>query len=300
MNRPIATFVGFSAIVMWSFLALLTTLAGQIPPFELAAITFLLGGLSGAATWIARPHAFASLRQPLPVWLLGIAGLCIYHSLYFFAIQTAPPLEVSLIAYLWPLLIVLFAALLPGERLRKHHLLGAVMGFLGAVLIITKGGSVGLLGGMKTGHAAALACAFIWSGYSVLSRRFGHVPTDVVAGYCLITAIITFLLHLRFEATVWPQSIEQWGAIVLLGVFPLGAAFYAWDHGVKHGDIMVLGALSYLAPPLSVLVLLAVGRGAFHWSIGAACLLITLGALVASKDVVSKRRGPAPAGGSRD
>lgn len=290
MKRTIATLVGFSAIVTWSFLALLTTLAGQIPPFELAAITFFLGGASGAVTWIARPGALAAFRQPPEVWLLGTAGLCIYHCLYFYAIQTAPPVEVSLIAYLWPLLIVLFAALLPGERLRRHHVIGAVMGLAGAVLIITKGGSVGLAGSVKTGHVAAIACAFVWSGYSVLSRRFGHVPTDVVVGYCLITAVTTFLLHLGFETTVWPDSVEQWGAIALLGLFPLGAAFYAWDHGVKHGDIMILGALSYMAPPLSVLVLIAVGRGSFHWSVGAACLLITLGAMVASLDMLRKRK----------
>lgn len=290
MRRRTATLIGFIAIVTWAFLAVLSALAGPIPPFQMAAMTFLIGGLSGAASWLVRPGAIRALRQPWPVWALGTAGLCIYHCLYFSAIRAAPPVEVSLIAYLWPLLIVLFAALLPGERLRAHHVAGAVMGFAGAALIITKGGSVGLAGGVKLGHALALACAFVWSGYSVLSRRFGQAPTDLVAGYCLITAAVCLALHLAFEATVWPATATQWGAIVLLGAVPLGVAFYAWDYGVKHGDIMVLGAVSYAAPPLSVTILLLAGFGVFHWSVAAACLLITAGAVIAAKDMLFAER----------
>ncbi|MBM3092104.1 EamA family transporter [Ensifer sp. T173] len=286
----IPTLIGFLAIVTWSFLALLSTAAGPIPPFQLAAMTFLLGGLVGASSWVFRPAAIKSLRQPWQVWALGTAGLCIYHCAYFFAIQSAPPVEVSLIAYLWPLLIVVFAAFLPGERLQLHHILGVILGLAGAILVITKGGSVGLAEGVKPGHLIALFCAFVWSGYSVLSRRFGQVPTDVVAGYCLITAVVALALHLTLETTVWPETSVQWAAIAILGAIPLGAGFYAWDYGCKHGDIMILGAVSYAAPLLSVIVLLLAGFGMFHWSIAVACVMITVGAMLAAKDMLFKPR----------
>ncbi|WP_292163847.1 DMT family transporter [Mesorhizobium sp.] len=280
----------------WSFLALLSTAAGPIPPFQLAAMTFFLGGMVGVASWIFRPQAIRSLRQPWQVWALGVAGLCIYHCAYFFAIQSAPPVEVSLIAYLWPLLIVVFAAFLPGERLRFHHIIGVLLGLAGAVAIISKGGSVGLAGGIMPGHIIALFCAFVWSGYSVLSRRFGQAPVDVVAGYCLITSAVAFLLHLGLEETVWPAPAAQWAAIATLGTIPLGAGFYAWDWGCKHGDIMILGALSYAAPLLSVVALLVFGFGTYHWSIGLACALIVLGALTAAKDMIlPKLKETAPA-----
>ncbi len=293
MTRTLYTLIGFTAILTWSFLALLSTAAGPVPPFQLAAMAFSLGGLVGAASWLFRPQAVKALRQPWRVWALGVAGLCIYHCAYFFAIQSAPPVEASLIAYLWPLLIVVFAAFLPGERLRAHHLAGVLLGLAGAVIVITKGGSVGLADGIRTGHVIALFCAFVWSGYSVLSRRFGAVPTDVVAGYCLITAAVAFVLHLGLETTVIPQTATQWTAIAVLGAIPLGAGFYAWDWGCKHGDIMVLGALSYAAPLFSTVVLLAAGYGAYHWSVAAACVLITAGALIAAKDMLLKRPKPA-------
>ncbi len=291
MTKTLSTLIGFIAILTWSFLALLSSAAGPVPPFQLAAMTFFLGGLVGAASWPFRPEAMRALRQPWQVWALGVAGLCIYHCAYFFAIQSAPPVEASLIAYLWPLLIVAFAAFLPGERLRLHHIVGVVLGLAGAVIVITKGGNVGLADGVRPGHLIALFCAFVWSGYSVLSRRFGAVPTDVVAGYCLITAVVALILHLALETTVMPQTLLQWGAIATLGALPLGAGFYAWDWGCKHGDIMVLGALSYAAPLFSVVVLLLAGYGAYHWSVALACALIVAGAVIAAKDMILRRPG---------
>ena len=114
----------------------------------------------------------------------------------------------------------------------------------------------------------------------------------MVAGYCLITAAVAFVLHLALESTVWPETATQWMAIVILGAIPLGAGFYAWDYGCKHGDIMILGALSYAAPLFSVLVLLLAGFGVFHWSVALACILITVGAAIAAKDMLFKRELP--------
>jgi len=293
MTKTLSTLIGFAAILTWSFLAFLSTAAGPVPPFQLAAMTFFLGGMVGAVSWLFRPGAVKALRQPWQVWALGVAGLCIYHCAYFFAIQSAPPVEASLIAYLWPLLIVVFAAFLPGEKLRLHHLIGVLLGLAGAVVVITKGGQVGLADGIRPGHVIALFCAFVWSGYSVLSRRFGAVPTDVVAGYCLITAAVALVLHLGLETTVVPQTAGQWAAIAVLGAIPLGAGFYAWDWGCKHGDIMVLGALSYAAPLFSVVILLAAGYGQYHWSVALACALIVAGALLAAKDMLFRRGDPA-------
>ena len=289
MHSNAATGIGFFAILTWSFLALLTAASGGIPPFELAAIAFLLGGLTGAASWPFRKGVIANLKQGWKVWAIGTAGLCIYHCTYFFALQSAPTVETSLIAYLWPLLIVIFASFLPDESFQTHHKIGIALGLLGAVLIITKGFTVGFASGLKLGHFLAMACAFIWSAYSVASRRMGNVPTDVVAGFCFITSAVTTVLHFALEPTIYPQAFSQWFAILALGIFPLGTGFYAWDFGMKRGDIMVLGALSYAAPLLSTLILLVADYATWHWSIAAACLLITIGALISAKDLFQQK-----------
>ncbi len=290
MSRTTATFIGFVAVLLWALLALFTAASGNVPPFQLAAMTFAIGGTAGAATWIARPKGMRALRQPLKVWALGVCGLFGYHFVYFSALRAAPPVEASLIAYLWPLLIVLMSALAPNERLRTHHVGGALLGFAGAALIVTGGQSLALDPQFAGGYGLALLAAFIWSSYSVLSRRFGDVPTDVVTGFCLVTAVLATVCHLVLETTVWPATKLEWLAVLGLGLGPVGLAFYVWDIGVKRGDIQVLGAASYCAPLLSTVVLIALGYAQLTWIVGLACLLITAGALLAAKSMLFSRK----------
>jgi drug/metabolite transporter (DMT)-like permease len=289
LSRTTATLIGFTAVLMLAVLAALTAASGRVPPFQLAAMTFLIGGLIGLATWPFRPQVLKEMPGDWRVWALGVGGLFGYHFVYFTAIRSAPPVEVSLLAYLWPLFLVAFSALLPGETLKWNHILGVIVGLLGAVLVISRGQSLAFIQDFGPGHALGFACALIWASYSVLSRRFGKVSTDVVAGFCLITSALAFICHLLFETTVWPETMVQWLAILGLGLLPVGAAFYTWDLGVKRGDIMALGASSYASPLLSTLVLIGTGLAPFHWSVIAACLLITIGAVIAAKDMLFKR-----------
>ncbi len=287
-----ATLIGFSAILMWSLLALFTAASGTMPPFQLSAICFSIGSIPGIVVLFLKPERLALLRQPAKVWIVGIAGLFGYHFLYFTALRNAPAVEAGLIAYLWPLLIVVGSALLPGERLRWYHLTGAVLGLAGTVLIVARNG-VQFDGAYALGYGAALACAFTWSGYSLLTRRFDAVSTDVVTGFCLATAVLSFLCHLGLETTVWPETATQWIAVAGLGLLPVGAAFYAWDYGVKNGNIQLLGVASYAAPVLSTLILIAFGFAEPSWRIALACLFVTGGAVLAAKDVIFRNRSEA-------
>lgn len=294
MTKKTATLVGFVAILLWALLALLTAASGSVPPFQLAAITFAIGGSIGALRWAFKPSRIRTLRQPVSIWLLGIVGLFGYHFAYFTALRNAPPVEASLIAFLWPLLIVLFSALLPGERLRLHHVSGAILGLSGAALIVTKGTLADFQIQDTYGYVMALSCALIWSGYSVLSRKVAHIPTDVITGFCLMTSVLAVIAHLILEITIWPSNTEEWFATVGLGLGPVGLAFYVWDYGVKHGDIQVLGAASYLAPLLSTMILIATGFAELTFIIVVACLLITGGAAIAAKDLIFKGRQSSP------
>ncbi|MGR3436813.1 MAG: aromatic amino acid exporter YddG [Shimia sp.] len=281
MTRRRATGIGAVAIALWSLLAWFTAESGDVPPFQLLAMTFgIATGAVGAVLW-RRPEGRAALRQPVGVWALGVGGLFGYHLLYFVALRNAPVAEASLIAYLWPLLIVLFSALLPGERLRGTHIVGAALGLAGAGLLVTGGRGLALDPSHAAGYAAALGCALTWSGYSVLSRRVAAVPSEIVAGFCAAVALLALACHLALEPTVPPRG-GAWLAILGLGLGPVGLAFLAWDVGVKRGDIQLLGTAAYAAPILSTLVLVAVGRADPTWTLGAACLLVTAGAAVAA------------------
>lgn len=297
LSRRTATLVGFVAVLLWSLLAVLTAASGAMPALQLTAVTFGIGGLS---LLVIRPGAIRSMRQPLPVWALGVGGLFGYHFAYFFALRNAPPVEAGLINYLWPLLIVVFSALLPGEKLRWQHLAGCALALAGAVLVVTRGEGLGFDPQYALGYGAALCAALAWSSYSVLSRRFAHVPSDAITGFCLATAVLSGICHLLLEQTVWPADLWQWAAVLGLGLGPVGLAFYVWDIGVKRGDIQVLGAASYSAPLLSTLILILAGYAQYSHAILIACLLITAGAILAAKDLLFRTRVPASVAAGRD
>jgi len=190
----------------------------------------------GAAIGIVRALAngvgwTGLIGWPARVWLLGIGGLFGYHALYFAALQLAPPAEANLINYLWPLLIVLLSAPLAGERLGWTHLAGAALGFAG-VALLAFGRGLSFADNHAIGYLLALGCAFAWSIYSVLSRRFGETPTDAIAAFCAASALLSLVCHLAFERTVWPATGAAWLAVLALGLGPAGSAFYFWDHAV--------------------------------------------------------------------
>jgi drug/metabolite transporter (DMT)-like permease len=277
-----ATLIGFGAVALWSLLALFTTATEGVPPFQVTASAFLVGGVLATIIVAARGR-LRHLSQPSGAYLLGVGGLFGYHALYFAALKLAPAAEANLVNYLWPLLIVLFAALLPGERLAPRHVAGALIGFAGvAVLAFGKGG-LAFTPAAATGYALAALAALIWAGYSVLSRRFSRVPTDAVAAFCLLTALLALVCHLAFETTVWPLSATQMLALAGLGIGPTGAAFFLWDVGMKRGDIRLLGVASYAVPVLSTLLLVLTGAASASVALGIACVLIVIGALIAAR-----------------
>ena len=288
MTPRTATLIGLTAILMWSLLAMMTVATGKIPAFQLAAMTFAVGAVTCALTFIGRPDATKALRQPLIAWIVGVGGLFGYHALYFLALRFAPPAEAGLLNYLWPLLIVLFSSLLPGERLMAHHIIGAVLGLAGTVLLFA-GNTGSFAPGQLPGLIAAFIAAFVWSTYSVLSRRLKAVPTDAVAGFCAVTALLAATVHMLVETTVWPDTAMQWLTVIALGVGPVGAAFYTWDIGMKRGDIRVLGAASYATPLLSTAFLILAGFAKPSASIAIAAVLIAGGGLIAAKDMMLRK-----------
>ncbi len=279
---------GFGAVALWAWLAALTVLSGTIPPFQLTAMAFTGGTAVGLvyAWWSGR--SLAVLRHvPLRAWALGLYGLLGYHVCYFMALRLAPPLEASLINYLWPLLIVVLAGLLParagGRPLRGRHIAGAMLGFAGTALVLLSGHARPDFGGAMTGYLFAIAAGIIWSSYSVASRLLRDVPTVSVIGSCAGTAVGAAIMHVWLESWVWPVHAGQWLAIIALGLGPLGIAFYLWDAGMKHGDMLRLGLASYATPLLSTLVLATMGLGELSPILVAAALLVTAGAIIAGR-----------------
>ena len=163
--------------------------------------------------------------------------------------------------------------------------MGAACGLAGAAILVLGKATpdAGAPAPAALGYAAAIGCALIWSGYSVLNRKLvAEVPSSAVTGFCLATAALSLAAHLLLEPSGWPQG-GAWLAVLALGLGPVGAAFFLWDHGTKHGALQVLGAAAYLAPLLGTLLLLLMGRGSPSFNLLAAAILIVGGAVLAGR-----------------
>ncbi|EGG94565.1 Permease of the drug/metabolite transporter (DMT) superfamily [gamma proteobacterium IMCC1989] len=277
-----ATLIGSVSIFLWGTLALLTKLSGgQIPPFQMMAMTFAIAFALMSIRWWVQGHTGVQFIGQSPMaWCIGIVGLFGYHFAYFKAMTLAPAIEVSLLAYLWPLLIVLLSSLLPGESFRIRYVMGAMLALLGCWLLVSVN-SNGFAWEYLAGYMMAFMCALIWSSYSVLSRLIQAVPTDAVGWFCGVTALLALTCHLLWENTHWPDNTIAWLSIIGLGLGPVGIAFFTWDYGVKHGNIQLLGTLAYSTPLISVVLLILAGFGQATNILIIASALIVIGSLIA-------------------
>jgi drug/metabolite transporter (DMT)-like permease len=280
---------GFAAIILWSTLASLTALAGPIPPFQLAAMTFAVGAVAGAAGAAASGRPLGEIVAAPPGALaLGVAGLLGYHALYFFALNNAPAIEANILNYLWPLLIVVFSAALPsragGRRLTLWHIAGALVAFAGAVLALVKPGAGFAPSSLTPGHLAALGAAVVWSAYSVASRLYAHVPSASIVAAAALTAVGALVFHVMLETPVWPATPLAWGVVATMGLGPVGLAFTLWDNACKRGDIRLIGVISYATPLLSNGLLAALGLGPAGPLLWLAVVLVTVGAVMAARE----------------
>jgi len=277
---------GITAILLWTTLGIFTVLTGDIPPFELVTISLFVASIIGLIMLKVQRHSFILLfKVPLSAWIIGVGGLFGYHFFYFFALKNSPIVEANLLNYLWPLLIVLLSSLLPNERLRWFHIAGATFGLIGAFLLVSKNGSLELDSQYTVGYIFAILAAFTWSSYSVISKKMSNIPTYSVTGFCIVAALLSLFCHFAFEETIIP-STSQFIVAILIGLGPVGGAFYVWDYGMKNGDIKLIGSLAYFIPLFSTFLLIIFSSAKMSMSIAIACVLIICGSLISSKELL--------------
>ena len=271
-----ANLYALGAIALWATLATLGVQLARVPPFLLTGLALIVGSVPSwpfFRQWRVRPQALA----------LGVYGLFGFHFLLFIALRHAPPVQANLVNYLWPLLIVVLAPLLlPGTRLRPLHIGAAAVGFAGAAIAIL--GGRGLQGGFAWGYVPALGSAFIWATFSLGSRRLAQqgrgFPTAAIGLFALVSGLLALACHAALEPTV-QLTANELARIAVLGLGPLGAAFYLWDRALKLGDPRTIGVLSYITPLASTALLVGSTGRPFTWPLGLAALLIVGSALVA-------------------
>ncbi len=237
------------AIALWSSLTSLIVLVGAIPPFLLTGLGLILGACFLLPWW-------KQWRVTIDVFVLGSVALFIYHAALFTALQTAPVVSANLINYLWPLLIVLLAPLIDQRSIWSgRSILAALLGFLGAALVISGERELTWSVSAISGYLLAFFAAVTWAVYSLLLKRMRPFASAAVGGFNLAAGTMSLLVSVHYEN--WPAfNTNQCMVLLLIALGPLGFAFYFWDHAAKTLPAKKLGTLSFFTPVLSTSFLL--------------------------------------------
>ena len=272
-----ADLLTLGAIFLWASLASLVTLLSDIPPLLLTGIGLIIGA---AVSIPALRFGIKPWKVPAKTLLLGVYGLFGYHLMLFLALQNAPAVEANLVNYLWPLLIVLLSPIFTKSlALNFRYVLAAISGFAGAVIAITYNGSGLESLSIEVGYFFALAAALIWATYSLATTKVPSFPTPAIGLFALVSGVLAIGAHFLFEPAA-SISTADWLLLLVLGVGPLGGAFYLWDAALKIGDPRRIGLLAFLTPLLSTALLLVVSGDSLSWQLLLATALVVGGALL--------------------
>lgn len=252
---------------------------------EIARFASLFGKKSSSRAWKKLTQIFAK-----PYVIAGIIGYFLYHFLFFHALDQGPVVAANLLNFLWPLFYVIMAE----KQFPQEHKNGnegfyvyskILIGLLGCILLITRGGNIEIMRGNYLGPALGLLAALTWAAFTIVFKLQQRVTQEIQhqvwwACYPFGAALISLAVLLRFEDNAIIYDLKSWRNALIpalyFGVGPLGLAMIWYDKAVKHTQAQKLGRLTLLTPLLSTALLLSFSKSESMngWSIVGGILVI--------------------------
>lgn len=220
-------------------------------------------------------RSFKVFIPNLKALLLGVWGIFIYHYVYYMALSRAPLAEGAILATTWSFWIVVFSSVLLLKKLKLSIMITALVGMFGAGLVIATGKDLSFNSNYMQGYALALTCGLIWSSFSVALGRV-KITKEPMTAFTIVAALLSALLYMSTMPHEIP-SARSLGAAIYLGCIPLGLSFFLWNRAVTKGNMVIIGFLSYLTPPLSVLLVALI-----HGKTVSSQVLIGMGVIIAA------------------
>jgi DME family drug/metabolite transporter len=249
-----------AAILLWSTAGVAIKLC-SLAPWQIAGGRSLI---AAATLWALLPSA-RRLPRPGSLWI-ALAYLTTVLA-YSLAIKLTTAANAIFLQYTGPLYVLLLGPWILGERAKRSELLTLPFFAVGLLLFF-----VGDLSpGQSWGNILALISGV---GYALLilglRKSAEEGPAAMVLGNLLAAAIAA---PMALQGSL--PSVTDWGLLLFLGVFQLGAAYALFARGVRHASALEASLLGYLEPVLNpIWVALFIGELPGRWAlIGGAVIL---------------------------
>ncbi len=228
-----------------------------------------------------------SIYVPGPVAsLVGVSGIFLYHYTYYTALNYTPLAEGAILTTTWSFWIVVFSSILLFKKIRMSIICIAAVGMFGAGLVIAADKDLSFNLNYMKGYLLALLCGLIWSSFSI---ALGHIkvkkePMTIFTIYAAILSMVLYLISMPHPV----PPLRSLLSAIYLGCIPLGLSFFLWNRAVTGGNMVIIGFLSYLTPPLAVL-LVAMVDGQKVSSQVVLGMLVIIGASISGRLLLRKK-----------
>ena len=287
-NRTKGTLFCLICVALWALIPVVAKL-GQS---ELDSHQFLFWSslvsfsvIFGSALATGKIGQFRQLRAADWLWFafLGLLGTYIYYLFLYLGYAKATGMEVLVIQYTWPILIVIFSLFLLGEKLNLKKSLAVVLGFLGVTLVLTRGNidQVHIDNPLVIALVGAGAACFAL--FSVLSKKLTQEPLILVSIYFLVASLASLISMFSLSEFAFPSSSE-WFPVLLNGVLVNGFSYVFWAMALRLTEASYLAPFTFIAPVLSAIYLIVFFNEPFIAAYALGLLLVVGGGLINSLD----------------
>lgn len=279
-----ALLYGLAAVLLWSTVATAFKLTLQeFSPIQMlfvaslvsVAVLLLICTVKRtlpqlASTFLANPKYFI---------LLGLVNPLAYYLILFKAYDLLPASQAQPLNYSWAITLTLMAALFLGQKIRKQDWLACALGYLGVLIIATKGDVFALSFDSPLGVGLALLSTLLWASYWILNAKNKADPILVVLLGFLVSLPFSALL-VWYEGLSWETiSMRGWLAVTYVGLFEMGVTFVLWLTALKcTQNTAKVSNLIFLSPFISLILLSQIIGETIYPStlIGLVCILLGL------------------------
>ncbi|GHA43162.1 DMT family transporter [Photobacterium aphoticum] len=260
MNERYALGYGLSAVLLWSTVAtafkITLTYLSPIQMLVAASMVSVLA-LIAIALYQGKLHLLGRtfMARPLYYLLLGLINPFAYYLVLFKAYELLPASQAQPLNYSWAITLTLMAAVFLGQKIRKQDWIACLLGYLGVVVIATKGDLMALQFDSPMGVALALLSTLLWALYWILNTKNQADPVlGVLLGF-LVSLPFSFglsLYHGGWGDVPW----QGWAAVSYVGLFEMGITFVLWINALKlTRNTARISNLIFISPFISLMLL---------------------------------------------